>query len=57
LRNVDLQSIESLAMPNEQERDRRNDIRFLTPLLIMAVILACGILVFAYTGHSLAAPG
>jgi hypothetical protein len=36
-------------------RDRRNDVRFLTPLLLMAVVLAAGILLFAYAGHALAA--
>jgi hypothetical protein len=42
-------------MPNQHERNRSNDVKFLTPLLLMALILACGILVYAYTGHSLAA--
>jgi hypothetical protein len=31
--------------------------RFLTPLLLMAVIVVCGILISAYVGHALAAPG
>lgn len=44
-------------MPNQHDIDRKNDIRFLTPLLIMGLILACGILIYAYTGHSLAATG
>jgi hypothetical protein len=42
-------------MPNQRDIDRRNDTRFLTPLLLMAALLVCGILIFAYTGHSLAA--
>jgi hypothetical protein len=46
------------AMPYQQDRDRNNDIRFLTPLLLMAAILAAGILVYSYAGHALAAgPG
>jgi hypothetical protein len=44
-------------MPDHQNSDRDNDVRFLTPLLLMAVILVCGILFYAYTGHSLAAGG
>lgn len=39
-------------MPNQRDLDRRNDIRFLTPLLLMALILVVGLL--AYAGHSLA---
>jgi hypothetical protein len=41
-------------MPNRHEIDRKNDVKFLTPLLLMALILACGILLYAYTGHALA---
>ena len=37
-------------MADQQERDRQNDIRLLTPLLLMATILAFGILVFEM-GH------
>jgi len=44
-------------MQNQQDLDRTNDARFLTPLLLMAVILVGGILVYAYTGHALAAAG
>lgn len=43
------------TMPYRDDRDRRNDIRFLTPLLIMATILVAGILLFSYAGHALAA--
>jgi hypothetical protein len=42
-------------MPDQRNRDRENDIRFLTPLLLMAVIVVAGILLYAYTGHPLAA--
>jgi len=41
-------------MPDQRDRDRENDIRFLTPLLLMAVIVVAGILLYAYTGHSMA---
>lgn len=44
-------------MPTQDERDRTNDIKFLTPLLLMALLLVCGILIYAYAGHSLAATG
>jgi len=44
-------------MSNQRDRDRANDARLLTPLLLMAVILAAGIFLYAYTGHSLAAAG
>jgi hypothetical protein len=44
-------------MPDQRELDRKNDMRLLTPLLLMAAILALGILIYGYTGHSLAATG
>ena len=44
-------------MPYQNDFDRRNDRRLLTPLLLMAVIIAVGVLVWAYTGHALAAGG
>jgi hypothetical protein len=44
-------------MPDQHDLDRRNDVRLLTPLLLMAVIVAIGIAIAAYTGHSLAASG
>jgi hypothetical protein len=44
-------------MPNRRDIDRTNDAKLLTPLLLMAAILVCGILLYAYTGHSLAASG
>ena len=42
-------------MPSQRDFDRNNDIRLLTPLLLMAATLALGILIYAYTGHALAA--
>ena len=33
------------------EQDRNNDNRALTPLLIMAVLIACGFLFYAYAGY------
>ena len=44
-------------MPSRRDLDRYNDNRFLTPLLLMAVILIIGVLFYAYTGHALAVPG
>jgi len=43
-------------MTNQSDLDRHNDMRFLTPLLLMALILVIGILVYAYAGQGLAAP-
>lgn len=42
-------------MASQQDFDRRNDMRLLTPLLLMATLLAFGILAYALTGHALAA--
>jgi hypothetical protein len=42
-------------MPDQRDLDRKNDIRLLTPLLLMGVILVVGILIYALTGHALAA--
>jgi hypothetical protein len=44
-------------MPKQPDLDRKNDIRFLTPLLLMALILVCSVLIYAYAGHPLAAIG
>ena len=38
-------------MPNQ--RDRENDMKLLTPLLLMAIAIACGFLFTAYAGHTL----
>ena len=42
-------------MPSQ--RDRENDTKLLTPLLVMAIAIACGILFTAYSGHMLLAQG
>jgi hypothetical protein len=42
------------VMANQREIDRRNDAKFLAPLLSMALVFAGGILFFAFTGHTLA---
>jgi hypothetical protein len=42
-------------MPDQHDLDHRNDVRFLLPLLLMALIIVIGILIVAYTGHALAA--
>ncbi len=39
-------------MANQRDVDRRNDVRFLTPLLLMALVLVIGILLYSYTGHA-----
>jgi len=39
-------------MPTQHDLDRRNDGRFLTPLLLMAVILAMSVLVYVCNGHA-----
>jgi hypothetical protein len=45
-------------MPNQHnEIDRRNDKRLLTPLLLMAIIVVAGILIFTYSGHAFAVSG
>jgi hypothetical protein len=49
--------VDVLPMASQQDFDRRNDMRLLTPLLLMATILAFGILVYALTGHAIAAGG
>ncbi len=42
-------------MASQRDIDRRNDARLLTPLLLMAVVIAAGVLYYALTGHALAA--
>ena len=39
------------------QRDRENDMKLLTPLLLMAIGIACGFLFTAYSGHILLAQG
>ena len=42
-------------MASQCDIDRRNDARLLTPLLLMALVIAAGVLFYALTGHALAA--
>lgn len=42
-------------MPSQRDIDRRNDTSLLTPLLVMALVIAAGVLYYALTGHALAA--
>ena len=42
-------------MPSQRDIDRINDARLLTPLLLMALVIAAGVLFYALTGHALAA--
>jgi len=44
-----------IVMPSQRDIDRRNDARLLTPLLLMALVIAAGVLFYALTGHALAA--
>lgn len=39
------------AMVNDQRPDRSNDTKLLTPLLLMGLIIVCGFLFYAVTGH------
>jgi hypothetical protein len=43
------------VMPSQRDIDRRNDARLLTPLLLMALVIAAGVLFYALTGYALAA--
>jgi hypothetical protein len=40
---------------SQNEIDRRNDAKLLTPLLLMALIIAAAALIYALTGHALGA--
>lgn len=42
-------------MPSQRDFDRRNDARLLTPLLVMVLVIAAGVLYYALTSHALAA--
>ncbi len=42
-------------MPSQRDIDRRNDTSLLTPLLVMALVIAAAILYYALTGHALVA--
>jgi hypothetical protein len=39
-------------MPTQRDIDRRNDTRLLTPLLVMALVIAAGVLFYVLTGHA-----
>jgi hypothetical protein len=53
LQNANVQA--STVMPSQRDIDRQNDARLLTPLLLMALMIAAGVLFYALTGHALAA--
>jgi hypothetical protein len=38
--------------PRRTDVDRINDTKLLTPLLLMALLIVCGFLYFAYTGQT-----
>ena len=40
-------------MSDQHDLNHRNDARLLMPLLLMALIIAIGVLIAAYTGHAL----
>ena len=42
-------------MPDQRDRDRANDMKLLTPLLLMAIGIACAFLFTAYAGHTMLA--
>jgi hypothetical protein len=42
-------------MLSQRDIDRHNDARLLTPPLLMALVIAAGVLFYALTGHALAA--
>jgi hypothetical protein len=42
---------------HDNDLDRRNDKRLLTPLLLMGVIVVAGILIYTYAGHAFAMSG
>jgi hypothetical protein len=46
----------SVAPEHFRVAARRNDLKVLTPLLVMALVIAAGVLFCALTGHGLAAP-
>ena len=39
-------------MPDQQDTDRKNDTRLLTPLLLMALLIVCGFLFYTFVGHA-----
>lgn len=38
--------------PVSQNEDHRNDMRLITPLLVMGLIVVCGLLYYGYLGHA-----
>ena len=44
-------------MSDDRDINRSNDAKLLTPLLLMALIVVCGFLFYAFTGHPLATSG
>jgi hypothetical protein len=44
------ESAKESAMPNQREIDRKNDAKFLTPLLLLGLILVGGILIYLMLG-------
>jgi hypothetical protein len=47
--------LSSSERTSQHEIDYRNDAKLLTPLLLMALVIAAGILFYALSGHALAA--
>jgi hypothetical protein len=43
-------SVKESVMPSQPELDRENDKRFLTPLLLMALVIVGGILIYLMLG-------
>lgn len=41
------------VMASQRDIDRRNDANLLTPLLVMALVIAAGVLFYALTGQAL----
>jgi hypothetical protein len=39
-------------MPSQRDIDRRNDAKLLTPLLVMALVIAAGVLFYTLIGHA-----
>ena len=44
-------------MVDQHERDRENDTKMLTPVLLMALVITCGALFYAFAGHLPTAQG
>ncbi len=46
------QKCSGAVMASQRDIDRRNDANLLTPLLVMALVIAAGVLFYALTGHA-----